>query len=352
MDPLIVLRHLSFAAALALLSAALVWLMIVRPVLDDPARRDATAHTVPTPKGGGVGIVAAFIAGMLVLYSSATFARIADPEFVGVILAAIAIAGVALADDIWDFRFAVKLAAQGAAALVAMASGLMIHRLALPWIGVVDLGILGPFLTLFWIVGCTNAVNFMDGMDGLVGGTLLVACTALAVTAAFEGGWFIYAASLFLAAGIAGFLPFNLHPARIFMGDVGSQFLGFVLAVLAVAAARFDAAGMSFLIVPLLLFGILFDASFTLVRRILMGEPPAAPHRTHLYQLAQRSGMGVRAVTAVHGSFVLFHTVLALVFPHLAPDVKPLIVLPALAAQLGWLATVAIHVRRAGLRWR
>ncbi|SHJ07840.1 UDP-GlcNAc:undecaprenyl-phosphate GlcNAc-1-phosphate transferase [Roseomonas rosea] len=344
--------HLGFAALLALLSAAVVRLMIAYPMLDDPARRAATAHKVPTPKGGGLGIVAAFVAGMVVLYGTARFARIADPEFVGTILAALAIAGVALADDLRDFRFVVKLAAQAGAALVAMASGLVVTRLALPWIGVVDLGIAGPLLTLFWIVACTNAVNFMDGMDGLVGGSLLVACASLCIIAAGQEAWFVYAAALFLTAGLVGYLPFNIHPARIFMGDVGSQFLGFVMAVLAVACARFDTAQLSFLIVPLLLFAHLFDTGFTLARRIAMGERPSTPHRTHLYQMAQRSGLSVHRVAAIHGAFVLFQAALALAFPHLAPAVKPLIVLPPLAIQLLWLAYVARRVRRAGLSWR
>jgi UDP-GlcNAc:undecaprenyl-phosphate GlcNAc-1-phosphate transferase len=344
--------HLGFAALLALLSAGVVRLTIAYPMLDDPARRAATAHKVPTPKGGGLGIVAAFVAGMVVLYGTARFARIADPEFIGTILAALAIAGVALADDLRDFRFVVKLAAQAGAALVAMGSGLVLTRLALPWIGVVDLGIAGPLLTLFWIVACTNAVNFMDGMDGLVGGSLLVACASLCVIAAGQEAWFVYAAALFLTAGLVGYLPFNIHPARIFMGDVGSQFLGFVLAVLAVACARFDTAQLSFLIVPLLLFAHLFDTGFTLARRIAMGERPSTPHRTHLYQMAQRSGLSVHRVAAIHGGFVLFQAGLALAFPHLAPSVKPLVVLPPLAVQLLWLAYVARRVRRAGLSWR
>jgi UDP-GlcNAc:undecaprenyl-phosphate GlcNAc-1-phosphate transferase len=346
------LPHFGFAVLLVLLSAGVVRLMIAYPMLDDPARREATAHKVPTPKGGGLGIVAAFVAGMVVLYGTARFARIAEPEFIGVILAAIAIAAVALADDLWDFRFVVKLAAQAGAALVAMASGLVVTRLAFPWIGLVDLGIWGPLLTLFWIVACTNAVNFMDGMDGLVAGSLLVVCAALCFIAAQQGAWFVYAAALFLTAGLLGYLPYNLHPARIFMGDVGSQFLGFILAVLAVACARFDTAQLSFLIVPLLLFGHLFDTGFTLIRRVLMGEQPSTPHRTHLYQLAQRSGMSVRQVAAVHGGFVLFQAGLALAFPRLDPDVKSLVVLPPLAVQLLWLAYVARRVRRAGLSWR
>ncbi|WP_424135938.1 glycosyltransferase family 4 protein [Roseomonas chloroacetimidivorans] len=346
------LPHLGFAALLVLLSAGVVRLLIAFPMLDDPARRAATAHTVPTPRGGGLGIVAAFVAGMVVLYGTARFARIAEPEFIGTILAAIAIAVVALADDLRDFRFIVKLAAQAGAALVAMQSGLVVTRLAIPWVGLVDLGIWGPLLTLFWIVACTNAVNFMDGMDGLVAGSLLVACAALCFIGARQEAWFVYAAALFLTAGLLGYLPYNLHPARIFMGDVGSQFLGFILAVLAVACARFDTAQLSFLIVPLLLFAHLFDTGFTLVRRVVMGERPSTPHRTHLYQLAQRSGMSVHQVAAVHGAFVLFQAGLALAFPGLPAELKPLVVLPPLAVQLLWLAYVARRVRRAGLSWR
>jgi UDP-GlcNAc:undecaprenyl-phosphate GlcNAc-1-phosphate transferase len=345
-----VARHLAFAGALALLSALAVRLMIAFPILDHPDARKA--HAVPTPKGGGVGVALAFLAGMLVLYGVARSARLADPQFVGVILAAAAIAAVALADDARDFRFTVKLAAQALAALVALGSGITLTRLAVPYVGVVELGWLGPAITLFWIVACTNAVNFMDGLDGLVGGSLLVACGALSIIAAGQGGWFVYIAALFLAAGLLGFLPFNLPPARIFMGDVGSQFCGFVLAVLAVASARFDAAQLSFLLVPLLLFALLFDTGFTLLRRAAMGERLSAPHRTHLYQLAQRAGLGAPAVAALHWGFAAFHAGLAALFLGLEPWAKPLVVLPALAVQLGWLGYVAWRVRRAGVGWR
>jgi UDP-GlcNAc:undecaprenyl-phosphate GlcNAc-1-phosphate transferase len=181
---------------------------------------------------------------------------------------------------------------------------------------------------------------------------VLVACAALAAVAASQEAWFIYAAALFLLAGFAGFLPFNLHPARIFMGDVGSQFAGFVLAVLAVAAARFDVLQLSFLIVPLLMFGLLFDAGFTLLRRALMRERLAEGHRTHLYQLAQRSGVPVRTVAAVHWGFALFHAALALLFLDLSGWAKPLVVVPALAVQLAWLGYVMRRMRAAGIGWR
>jgi UDP-GlcNAc:undecaprenyl-phosphate GlcNAc-1-phosphate transferase len=343
-------QHLGFAAALAALSAGVVRLMIAFPILDHPNHR--SAHRNPTPRGGGLGVVVAFVAGMLVLYQMARFARIADAQFLGVILAAVAIAAVALWDDVRDLSARLRLAAQLGAALVAVGSGLVVTQLALPWIGPVQLGWLGPVLTLVWIVGCTNAVNFMDGLDGLVGGALLIVAATLALIAASQGGWFVYAGALFLAAGFAGFLPFNRHPARIFMGDVGSQFAGFTLAVLAVAAARFDTLQVSFLIVPLLMFGLLFDAGFTLARRALMRERLAEGHRTHLYQLAQRSGMTVRALAAVHWGFAAWHAALAAVFLALPPFFKPLIVLPALAVQLVWLAFVVRRMRAAGIGWR
>lgn len=344
------LQHLTFALGLALLSAAAVRAMIEWPILDHPNGR--SAHVRPTPRGGGVGAVLAFIVGMLVLYQVANSARIAERQFVGVILAAIAIAGVALVDDVRSLSARLRFGAQLAAALVAVFSGLTISRLAIPYVGPVELGFAGTLITVFWILGCTNAVNFMDGLDGLVGGVLLITCAALCAIAALQGGGFVYAAALFLTAGFAGFLPFNLHPARIFMGDVGSQFAGFMLAVLAVAASRFDVNQLSFLIVPLLIFALLFDAGFTLLRRAAMGDRVGAPHRTHLYQMAQRAGMGTWAVAAAHWGFAAFHAALALVFLRLPPNWKPLIVLPALAVQLVWLAIVARRVRRAGLGWR
>lgn len=342
-----ILTHLGFALFLALISAGCVALMIRYPILDHPDARKA--HSTPTPRGGGVGVVVAFMLGMLVLFAIADVARLAAMQFLGVILAALTIAGVALVDDMRDLRFTVKLAAQGAAALVAVASGLVIDRLAVPGLGVVPLGWLGVGLTLFWIVGCTNAVNFMDGSDALVGSVMLVASLALALISASEGAWFVYAASLFLAAGFLGFLPFNLPQAKIFMGDVGAQFAGFVMAVLAVAAARFDTTQISFLIVPLLLFSLLFDAAVTLARRALAGERVSSPHRGHLYQMAVRSGVSPAHVAAAHAGFTVFHAVLAACFINLPPPWKPSVLLPALAVQLAWAAWVLARMRARGL---
>lgn len=346
----LLLTHLLLVLPLAGLSSLIVMAMIRWPILDVPNAR--SAHTVVTPRGGGLGPVLAFVVGMVALYQMADFARIAESQFTGVILAAIAIAAVGLLDDIRNLSARLRLLCQFGAAMVAVLTGLVLHRLSLPGIGVVELGFFGTLITLFWIMGCTNAVNFMDGLDGLVGGTLVIACAALAGIALSLGGGFIYAAALFLAAGFLGFLPFNLHRARIFMGDVGSQFAGFMLAVLAVAAAGFEQSQVSFLIVPLLIFGLLFDAGFTLLRRALMGERVGAAHRTHLYQMAQRAGVPVRVVAGLHWGFTLFHAALAVWFLNVSAEAKPLVGAPALAVQLAWAGYVIHRMKRAGLGWR
>lgn len=344
------LKHMLFAAALAGLSAVIVRTMIAIGVMDRPNARKA--HDRPTPKSGGVGIVVTFLVGVFLLYRFAAFSRLADPYFRGVILASTAIALVALVDDLRDWPFTVKLAAQIGAALVAVGSGLYVGVYNLPVVGPVDLGLVGAAATVAWILFATNAMNFIDGLDGLAGGTSLVAAGFLAAIAAGQGGWFVYFASVLLAAGLVGFLPFNWPRARIFMGDVGSQFCGFVLAMLGVAAARFERVELSFLIVPMLLAGVLFDVLFTLIRRALAGERLTEAHRGHLYQVAQRSGVPTRAIAIVHWGFAALGGIVCLWFVSAPPDVKPLLPPLLLLPQAAWVAFVASRARAARIgRW-
>jgi UDP-GlcNAc:undecaprenyl-phosphate GlcNAc-1-phosphate transferase len=339
-----VLRHLVFCIALACVSALTVRAMIAARVMDTPNAR--SSHARPTPKGGGVGVVVAFLLGISILYGTATFSRLADPYFRGVILASAAIAIVAFIDDTRAWPFTIKLAAQVGAALVAVGSGLYVSVFNLPQLGAVYIGHAGAVITVAWILFATNAMNFIDGLNGLAAGTALVACAFLAFIAQEQQGWFVYFAALLLAAGLAGFLPFNYPRARIFMGDVGSQFCGFVLAVLGVAAARFQLIPMSFLLVPMLLSGVLFDVAFTLGRRALAGEKLARAHRGHLYQLAQRSGLDARLVAALHWGFAALGGICALSFEHAPALWKPLALL---APQLLWLTYVVHRARRANI---
>jgi UDP-GlcNAc:undecaprenyl-phosphate GlcNAc-1-phosphate transferase len=333
------LRHLAFCAGLAVVSAVMVRAMISARVMDQPDARKAHRTATPTPPP--FGVVVAFMLGIAVLYGFAEFARLADPYFRGVILAAAAIAVVAFIDDLRDWPFTVKLAAQLLAAMAAIGSGLYVHIYSVPYFGAVDLGWLGIVATLVWILFATNAMNFIDGLDGLAGGTALVACGFLAAIAAGQQAWFVYFAAMLLGAGLVGFLPFNFPRAQIFMGDVGSQFCGFMLAVLGVAAARFGAVQMSFLLVPMLLSGVLFDVGFTLARRALAGEELTRPHRGHLYQVAQRAGMDARWVAVTHWGFAALGGVAALIFVHASSDSRLLVLLPLLGVQVAWAGYVA-----------
>ena len=238
-----------------------------------------------------------------------------------------------------------KLAAQILAAVVAVASGIYVADYRIPYVGPLHIGWLAPPATVLWLLFATNAMNFIDGLNGLAGGVALIAAGFLAGIAAAHGGWFAYFASLLLVAGLAGFLPFNFPRARIFMGDVGSQFCGFILAILAVVASRFDNVELSFLIVPMLLSGVLFDVAFTLVRRALAGERLTEPHRGHLYQVAQRSGLPAAAVTLVHWGFAGFGGICALLFLAAPTPAKPFVPLLTLPPQLCWLGFVA-HSRQ------
>src|SRR5208337_3082309 len=144
-------HHLSFAVVIALVSALVVRAMGKVRVMDLP--NDRSAHAVPTPRGGGVGIVVAFLLGVSILYGFASFARLADPYFRGVILASVAIAAVGFLDDLRDWPFAVKLAAQVLAALAAVGSGLFVEVFRVPVVGAVDIGWLsGAAVTVAWIL--------------------------------------------------------------------------------------------------------------------------------------------------------------------------------------------------------
>jgi len=344
------LRHLAFGLGLTMLSAVVVRVMIAIRVMDTPEARKA--HDRPTPKGGGVGIVAAFLVGLVLLYYFSEFARLANEYFLGVIAASVAIALVAFLDDLRDWPFVVKLGIQTLAALVAVGTGIYIHDYRIPYVGAVYVGWIGVPVTVVWLLFTTNAVNFIDGLNGLASGVMAIACAFLALFSASYGGWFCYAASGMLLAGLVGFLPFNFPRARIFMGDVGSQFCGFMIAVLGVVASRFDGASLSFMLVPMLLSGVLFDVAFTLARRALAGERVTQPHRGHLYQVAHRCGVPAVTVTLIHWGFAEFGGLCCVLFLGASGNWKLAALALIVPPQLAWLGFVVWLARRKRLgRW-
>lgn len=254
-----------------------------RSLFDIPNER--SSHSIPTPRIGGLGIVAGAIAGWLVADGWL------DPTSSVIMVAAVALAGAGLVDDLWHIsvvgKYLVQLGSSVAVALVLSPS----LRIGVADTAVVVDGVFAVGLVAIGLTALVNAVNFMDGIDGLIGAVSLVAAV-VAIALLGAPGWPVVVP---LAAACAGFLVWNWAPASIFMGDAGSQFLGLLLGA---ALLRPGTATVDVLTIVILAAPLLFDTGFTLVRRARAGRNLLAGHREHLYQRVVSSGVSHRAVAA------------------------------------------------------
>jgi UDP-GlcNAc:undecaprenyl-phosphate/decaprenyl-phosphate GlcNAc-1-phosphate transferase len=341
-------NHLTFAVALILFSALLTHLMYRRVrIIDVP--NDRSSHFVPTPKSGGIAIVATFSVGAAMMLLLGNNPLIRERYFVGFVISALLIAGVALYDDIKNKPFIVKLAAQLLGIGLALALGIVIDVVMLPFSGAVALGAWAYPLSFFWMFGLTNAFNFMDGIDGLAAGVAVVVSAFFCAITYSQGSTLVYITSYTLLAGSFGFLIYNVPPARIFMGDVGSAFLGFAFAVLAIIAARYDHAHTSFMVMPLLLFNFIYDTFFTFVRRLIRGDRVLDAHRTHLYQLVYRLGYSHRTVSFMQYGMCVAQGVAAVWMVSIPGGERMLVFLPFLFAQMAYSCVVIRSARKAQL---
>jgi UDP-N-acetylmuramyl pentapeptide phosphotransferase/UDP-N-acetylglucosamine-1-phosphate transferase len=281
-------------AAAAMITRALVAWTGARGIVDLPT--DRGCHSRSTPRGGGlalVAVVAVAAAALLVL-------RPDDPRLAGAILPALAVAAVSWVDDVRSLPNSVRFAVHLGAAVAATAALGAVTRVDLGSFGVVRFGAAAWPLTILWIVGLTNAFNFMDGIDGIAGITAAaVGAGIAAAAAACAAGPVAVLAAAFAGAAI-GFLSCNWQPARIFMGDVGSAFCGCLLAVLPLAVPA-DCVPEVLPVAVLALWPFIFDTAFTLLRRLTAGENIFRPHRSHLYQRLVLSGWSHRAVAGLYG---------------------------------------------------
>lgn len=268
-----------------------------RSLLDIP--NDRSSHDVPTPRIGGLGIVVGTVIGWLVA------AGWMDGEATVIVLAALGLGAVGLLDDVHHTSVLGKYLAQLAAA--AVVAGVLQPTLS---IGIGDgswsLGGIPAFVvTTIGLTALVNAVNFMDGIDGLIGGVALVAAIVGAGLVA-PAAWPIL---LPFATACAGFLVWNQAPASIFMGDGGSQFVGLILgaALLRQEGGVVDVAPVLLLVSPLL-----FDTGFTLIRRARAGRDLFAGHREHLYQRVVVAGRSHREVAAGYAAATAVTGILAL----------------------------------------
>lgn len=260
-----------------------------RHLLDHPNAR--SAHSTPTPRLGGIGIMIPFLAGGFAL----SLHGATDRSLLRVLFGTAVIAGVGLIDDLRPlaarWRFGVQLIA---ALAVVFPAGPAIGAALAPF----DLLLPYPMLAaaaVLWIVWATNLYNFMDGIDGLAGGQAIAASIGLAAAAFTLGSTALGWALVVLAASSAGFLAYNRPKATIFMGDVGSTAIGFFLASSSFAATGSRPIPVLAVVLALALF--VMDATTTLVRRVLRGERWFAAHRTHLYQRPLACGLGHAPIT-------------------------------------------------------
>lgn len=259
---------------------------------------DRSSHTRPTPRGGGIAIVMGSGAGLLVALVMEESSL--PPAAVAMLAAAGLVAGISLLDDLRPLAPVVRLGTHVVAALVVVGQLELPGEVDLPGTGTIPIRPVALAMTVVWIVGVTNIYNFMDGIDGLAAGQGVVAGATWGVAGLATGDQFMAAAGLAIAASCAIFLARNWAPARIFMGDAGSAFLGFSFASLPLLAAGGPLGRRAWPIGAVVLLPFLFDATLTLLRRLRRGENVLQPHRTHLYQRLVVAGAGHAWVSGVY----------------------------------------------------
>lgn len=264
-----------------------------RTVLDIPNER--SLHTSLVPRIGGVGIAAGISAAAMTITDI-------DPVLGWAALGYVLLFIVSLVDDIWSLPVLVRLVAHLLAAVA------WVWAIALPLIWTIP-----AVLAMVWM---TNLFNFMDGADGLAGGMTVFGFGTLAAAALSSGQLALAALCLGVAASALGFLVFNFHPASIFMGDSGSIPIGFLAGAIGLYGAQYD-------VWPVLLpifafFPFVFDATYTLVARLVRAHKPWQAHREHIYQRLVQSGLGHKRVAALAYACMALCALCALVSPRLS----------------------------------
>ena len=287
---------LVLAVLVAYLATPLVKSLAYKIGAIDVPRDDRRMHNVPIPRLGGLAIFLAF------LFSVIIFADI-DRAMQGILLGAIMIVILGVLDDIMTLKALPKFLVQIAAAGVAVYHGCVIQFLSNPNVfstqSYISLDWLSIPVTIIWIVAITNAVNFIDGLDGLAVGVSAISTSCLLIIALIVGEMNIAVILAALLGACLGFIPYNKNPAKIFMGDTGSTFLGYILATLSVQGLFKLYAIISFA-VPFLVLGIpIFDICFAFLRRIAKGQNPMKADRGHVHHRLIDMGFTQKQAVAI-----------------------------------------------------
>ncbi len=332
----IILFTAAFLASLLGVTVFTRW-SLRRGFLDVPNER--SSHTTLTPRGGGLVIVLVCLIGYLIIGLG-----LGLPIFWGYFIGALLVAGISWLDDLYSLPFWSRLIVHMAAAVVLIWDIGFWSELVLPLVSVdIALGhIFGLGLTLVWVVWLVNAYNFMDGIDGIAALQALISCVAWAVLTSVLNMPSAFLLSGIVACASTGFLIHNWQPAKIFMGDVGSAFLGFTLASMPLLARAETPLNVSILPIVAVLFVwfFVFDTAFTLIRRILGRKRIWEAHREHIYQRLIIEGKDHSTVALAYGlasAFICILVLLAIFLSGIFPWVAllSLFVMTILAIYLG-----------------
>ena len=261
----------------------------------DVPKDNRRMHKVPIPRLGGLAIFIGFMVSILL------FVRI-TPEMKSILLGAVIIVVLGVVDDIMALPAGIKFVIQIGAALIPAMNGVQILAFSNPnifsenlyWV----LGNLSIPITVLWIVGLTNAVNLIDGLDGLANGVSAISATTMLVIALLASETQVAIVMAALVGACVGFMPYNLNPAKMFMGDTGATFLGYILATMSIQGLFKYYAVISF-VVPFLILGLpIFDTAFAFIRRIAHGQNPMHADRSHIHHRLIDMGLNQKQAVA------------------------------------------------------
>ena len=237
-------------------------------------------HDHPIPRMGGLAIFYGFLIAIL------CFAKV-NTELRGILIGSLVIIALGIIDDVKQLGAKIKLAVQIFVAIIVVSHGVVIRYISMPSFlvegGILSLGGFAIPITILWIVGVTNAINLIDGLDGLAAGISIISTIPLLVISVLTGEVGVAFVTAAIAGAGFGFLPHNIHPAKIFMGDTGSTFLGFTIASISIVGL-FKSYAVFSVAVPFLMLGLpIFDTLFAIIRRLLRGQSPMHPDRGHVH---------------------------------------------------------------------
>ncbi|MFP3917229.1 MraY family glycosyltransferase [Lysinibacillus telephonicus] len=269
-------------------------------------------HSRIMPRLGGLAVFIAFLVGLAILrpVPGTPLVQTGENPFIiplAMVLGASVIVITGILDDMYEISAKAKMLGQlVAACIIVFFGGIQIEFINLPFGGELEFGFLSIPFTILWIVGITNAINLIDGLDGLAAGVSTIALITLACMALIMGNMFVVATAAILACSTVGFLFYNFHPAKIFMGDTGALFLGFMIAVLSLLG--FKGVTVFSFIIPVIMLGVpISDTFFAIVRRVRNKQKWSDPDKSHLHHRLIDIGFSHRqTVLIIYGIAALF----------------------------------------------